>query len=216
MQPLADRIRLLLVLLVAAPCRAGELPDPLFWGSEARFLEQVTSGQFDRHLELHLVQYSADPRWRSDWAAKLGRIVRRNVEQARALGDLVAADPDLELLAPVSLNIVCFRYRGSVQGEAALEALNRELLLRLHEGGLAAPSYATVHGRYALRACITNHRTRRGDLEILRRETVRLGRELENRGDQKTRRALTDPPPKLEPLTVCETRNSTESCGWKL
>ena len=70
MQPLADRIRLLLVLLVAAPCRAGELPDPLFWGSEARFLEQVTSGQFDRHLELHLVQYSADPRWRSDWAAR--------------------------------------------------------------------------------------------------------------------------------------------------
>jgi len=149
-------------------------------------------------------------------SAKLGRIVRRNVEQARTLGDLVAADPDLELLAPVSLNIVCFRYRGKVQGEAALEALNRELLLRLHEGGLAAPSYATVHGRYALRACITNHRTRRGDLEILRRETVRLGRELENRGDQKTRRALTDPPPKLEPLTVCETRNSTESCGWKL
>ena len=72
MLPLADRTRLLLVLLplLAAPCRAGELPDPLFWGSQSAFLEQVTSGQFDRHLELHLVQYSADPRWRSDWAAR--------------------------------------------------------------------------------------------------------------------------------------------------
>jgi glutamate/tyrosine decarboxylase-like PLP-dependent enzyme len=112
-------------------------------------------------------------------APKFGRIVRRNVEQARLLGERVKADPALELLAPVSLNIVCFRYRGSVGREEALEALNRELLLRLHEGGAVAPSYATVRGRYALRACITNHRTRQEDLELLCREAVRLGRELE-------------------------------------
>ena len=92
------------------------------------------------------------------------------------------AEPALELLAPVSLNIVCFRYKGGVGSEEALDALNRELLLRLHEGGVAAPSYAMVHGRYALRACITNHRTRNDDLELLCRETVRLGRELESRG----------------------------------
>lgn len=112
-------------------------------------------------------------------APRFGRIVRRNVEQARSLGELVAAEPSLELLAPVSLNVVCFRYRGGVADEAALDALNRELLLRIHEGGVAAPSYATVKGRYALRACITNHRTRDGDLTLLCRETVRLGRELE-------------------------------------
>jgi glutamate/tyrosine decarboxylase-like PLP-dependent enzyme len=115
-------------------------------------------------------------------AARFGRIIRRNVEQARVLGELVKAEPALELLAPVSLNIVCFRYRGGVAGEEALDALNRELLLRLHEGGVAAPSYATVRGRYALRACITNHRTRDEDLGILCRETVRLGRELEPTG----------------------------------
>ena len=112
-------------------------------------------------------------------APRFGRIVRRNVGQARALGERVKATPELELLAPVSLNIVCFRYRGGLSDEAALDALNRELLLRLHEGGVAAPSYATVRGRYSLRACITNHRTRDEDLELLRRETLRLGRELE-------------------------------------
>ena len=115
-------------------------------------------------------------------APKIGRIVRRNVAQARLLGDLVTADPALELLAPVSLNIVCFRYRGNLTSEAALDELNRELLLRLHEGGVAAPSYATIRGRYALRACITNHRTRDEDLEVLCRETVRLGRALEATG----------------------------------
>jgi glutamate/tyrosine decarboxylase-like PLP-dependent enzyme len=91
----------------------------------------------------------------------------------------VEAEPALELLAPVALNVVCFRYRGSVADEGALEALNRELLLRLHEGGVAAPSYASVRAKYALRACITNHRTRDEDLDLLCRETVRLGRELE-------------------------------------
>ncbi|MCL4806301.1 MAG: amino acid decarboxylase [Thermoanaerobaculia bacterium] len=112
-------------------------------------------------------------------AARFGRIVLRNVEQARALGARVAAEPALELLAPVALNVVCFRYRGSIADGAALDALNRELLLRLHEGGAAAPSYASVRGKYALRACITNHRTRHDDLDVLVRETLRLGRELE-------------------------------------
>lgn len=112
-------------------------------------------------------------------AARFGRIVLRNVEQARALGARVAAEPALELLAPVALNVVCFRYRGGLADEAALDALNRELLLRLHEGGAAAPSYASVRGTYALRACITNHRTRHDDLDVLVRETLRLGRELE-------------------------------------
>lgn len=113
-------------------------------------------------------------------AARFGRIVLRNVEPSRALGERVKAD--LELLAPVALNVVCFRYRGSVRDETAFDALNRELLLRLHESGVAAPSYASVRGRYALRACITNHRTRDEDLGLLCRETVRLGRELETEG----------------------------------
>ena len=143
--------------------------------------------------ELHAVditlEYSRPFRALKAWmalkehgVARFGRIVRRNVEQARALGALVAAEPALELLAPVALNIVCFRFRGSLTDEAALDALNRELLLRLHESGAAAPSYASVRGKYALRACITNHRTRNEDLELLCRETVRLGREIEAAG----------------------------------
>lgn len=115
-------------------------------------------------------------------AARFGRIVLRNVEQARTLGERVAAEKELELLAPVALNAVCFRYRGALADEAALEALNRELLLRLHESGVAAPSYASVRGKYALRTCITNHRTRDEDLDLLARECVRIGRELEATG----------------------------------
>ena len=61
-----------LLFLVLSPqvCRAGEVRDPLFWASEQDFLKQVDGGQFIDRLELHLLQYAADPRWRSEWAAR--------------------------------------------------------------------------------------------------------------------------------------------------
>lgn len=51
------------------PAGASDPPPPLFHGSEAAFLRQVDEGMLDPHLELHLLEYSADPRWALDWAA---------------------------------------------------------------------------------------------------------------------------------------------------
>ena len=59
-----------------------------------------------------------------------------------------------------------------------LDAWNRELLCRLHEAGIAVPSYTTLDGRYCLRVCINNHRTRIEDLDTFVSEVLRLGREL--------------------------------------
>jgi aromatic-L-amino-acid decarboxylase len=109
---------------------------------------------------------------------KFGRLIRQNVAQARHLAGLVDASPRLERLAPVPLNIVCFRYRGAGFSEEAVNALNREILLRLQESGAAAPSGTELNGRYALRVAITNHRTRREDLEFLVAEVLRLGAEI--------------------------------------
>jgi len=80
----------------------------------------------------------------------------------------------------VPLNIVCFRYVGSLSDDAAIDALNKELLLRLHEGGVAAPSNSLVDGKFALRVCITNHRSVTEDFDVLVREVVRLGKTLES------------------------------------
>jgi glutamate/tyrosine decarboxylase-like PLP-dependent enzyme len=110
---------------------------------------------------------------------KFGRLVRQNVEQARYLHRLVSATPDLEPVAGVPLNIVCFRYRGSLSDPGAIDSLNKELLLQLHEGGVAAPSYTVIDGKYALRVCITNHRSTMEDFDILVREVLRLGKTLE-------------------------------------
>ncbi|MFL5383175.1 MAG: pyridoxal phosphate-dependent decarboxylase family protein [Longimicrobiaceae bacterium] len=108
------------------------------------------------------------------------RLIEQNVAHALHLAALVEADPSLELLAPVALNVVCFRYAPEGASEARLDALNQEILLRLQERGIATPSGTTVRGRFAIRVANVNHRSRREDFELLARSVVELGRELLN------------------------------------
>jgi glutamate/tyrosine decarboxylase-like PLP-dependent enzyme len=109
---------------------------------------------------------------------KYGRLIDQNIAQARMLASLVEDQPELELLAPAGLNIVCFRYRAPGASEAAANALNEELLIRLHESGIAVPSYTTLRGHYWLRVAISNHRTRSADLQLLIEAVLKIGREL--------------------------------------
>jgi aromatic-L-amino-acid/L-tryptophan decarboxylase len=104
-----------------------------------------------------------------------GRLIDQNIAQAAALADLIRGEPGLELLAPVGLNIVCFRYVRPGADLAALNALNEELLMRLHESGIAVPSYTTLQDRYCLRVAISNHRTRDEDLKLLIDTVLRIG-----------------------------------------
>jgi glutamate/tyrosine decarboxylase-like PLP-dependent enzyme len=109
------------------------------------------------------------------------RLIEQNVRQASYLAELVAAHPQLELLAPVPLNVVCFRYAVPDRDDAALNALNQEILLRIQESGLAIPSHTVLGGRFAIRVAITNHRSRREDFDLLARAVVETGDGL--RGD---------------------------------
>jgi len=109
---------------------------------------------------------------------KYRRMIRQNVEQARYLGQLVERAPSLELLAPVALNIVVFRYLEPGADPLRLDALNQEILLQLQERGIAAPSLTRVNGKAALRVANVNHRTRSKDMEILVRAVQSLGEEL--------------------------------------
>ena len=111
-------------------------------------------------------------------ALKYGRLIRQNIEQARYLGELVAAAPELELAAPVSLNTVCFRYAGGGLDDAVLNELNKQIEVELQERGIAVPSVTTIGEKCVLHVGITNHRSRREDLEVLVGEVIRIGREL--------------------------------------
>jgi glutamate/tyrosine decarboxylase-like PLP-dependent enzyme len=103
------------------------------------------------------------------------RLIGGNIEQARYLGELVEKTPELELLAPVALNIVCYRYVVPGWSDEQLNPLNAELLIRLQESGVAVPSNAMINGRYALRVANTNYRSTREDFDLLVGESVRQG-----------------------------------------
>jgi aromatic-L-amino-acid decarboxylase len=115
-------------------------------------------------------------------AKKYGRLIQQNVDQARYLARLIDASPELELMAPVPLNIVCLRYRAPDLDDTLLNKLNEELLLRLQEGGNALCSHVTIGDKYGLRVGIFNHRSRREDFDAFLREVVELGRKLLDEG----------------------------------
>ena len=111
-------------------------------------------------------------------AEKYGRSIRQNVAQAEYLSLQIDESSTLERLAPTSLNIVCFRYSPQGVPEPDVDRLNREILARLQESGVAVPSATVLLGRFAMRVAITNHRTTRADLDLLVQEVSRIGADL--------------------------------------
>jgi glutamate/tyrosine decarboxylase-like PLP-dependent enzyme len=95
---------------------------------------------------------------------ELGRMVTQCCAVARHLADRVAAEPRLELLAPVALNIVCFRVKAD---DAVVNDLNSELIRDMQESGVAAPSATTLRGVRAIRCAIVNHRTLPEDVDCM-------------------------------------------------
>jgi glutamate/tyrosine decarboxylase-like PLP-dependent enzyme len=104
---------------------------------------------------------------------------------AAYLGEQVEAATDFQLLAAPELSICCFRYvppsmqskprkaeAGAATLDAELDQLNTDIMNAVQRGGGAYLSSATIQGKFALRACITNFRTTRADidqtLEIIR------------------------------------------------
>lgn len=108
---------------------------------------------------------------------RLGKVVSDSCALARHLAARVVDTPELELMAPVELNIVCFRYRCE-----DADRVNEELVIALQESGEVAPSATRLHGKAAIRAALFNHRTRPEDVDVLVERSVTLGRELERAG----------------------------------
>lgn len=109
---------------------------------------------------------------------RLGEAIQANIEQAKYLGSLIEARPELELLAPVSLNAVCFRYLAAGLSPTELNKLNLEVLAQLQMRGIAVPSQTNLSDRFAIRVCITNHRSEMQDFDALVDAVIAIGAEL--------------------------------------
>ena len=107
--------------------------------------------------------------------AKSRRLVQQNIDQTDYLAELIREDPRMEITAPVVSNIVCFRYRPKGHDELELERLNKAICDELNRRSFCMISDTTIKGRYMLRACSVNHRTRNEDLRYLVNEIRRIG-----------------------------------------
>ncbi|MDQ2922206.1 MAG: pyridoxal-dependent decarboxylase [Acidobacteriota bacterium] len=101
---------------------------------------------------------------------------------AAYLAQAIEQAEDFEMLAPSELSICCFRYvpkslqskfREDAAVNSELDQLNNKIMLAVQRGGRAYLSSATLRGTFALRACITNFRTTRADID----ETLEIIRE---------------------------------------
>ncbi len=162
------------------------------FASTASYLEGATRGILatglifaDRGIELTR-GFKALKLWMALKAHGLNAfrdLIEQNMAQAEYLERRIEEEPELELLAPRSMNIVCYRYCSPrVRDEETANALNRELVLRLQESGEFVVSGTVLGGRYALRIANTNHRSRVQDFEDLVQWSLKLGREIAGEG----------------------------------
>ena len=108
--------------------------------------------------------------------ANFREAIRNDLAMAQHLAGLISKSAELELLAPVPLSAVCFQYRAG----AGADALNQKILQGVIRRGKVFLSNASIHGQFALRACIVNHRTTSADVEQVVSEVIAVGRELTN------------------------------------
>ncbi len=136
---------------------------------------------FDESIELSR-RFRALKLWlslRYHGFAAFREAIRNDLAIAQHLAQLIRNESQLELLAPVMLSAVCFRYRAEVDSDT----LNQTILQRVIRRGNVFLSNASVHGQFALRACVVNHRTTLADVELVVNEVIAVGRELTARGE---------------------------------
>ena len=106
--------------------------------------------------------------------------IENDLNCAKHLASLIENNQELELLAPVPLSAVCFRYvpRLSALSDTQIDELNLRMLTSILRRGRVYFSNATIGGRFALRACVVNHRTTPADVEEVVDEVIAVGRDL--------------------------------------
>jgi glutamate/tyrosine decarboxylase-like PLP-dependent enzyme len=134
---------------------------------------------FDESLELSR-RFRALKLWLSLRYHGLGAFrsaIRADLAHAQQLAQQVLETAALELLAPVELSAVCFRYRHDSDRDGA-DRVNAAILRRIIERGSVYLSNATLGGRFALRACFVNHRTTEADVAQIVPEVLAAAHEV--------------------------------------
>ena len=107
-------------------------------------------------------------------------MIEHNLQLAGYMERLVEGTPGLALAAPRQLSIVCWRVEPKgVTDPEQLNKLQTQVIGQLEARGIAMVSNAALSdGRSAIRACITNFRTRAGDVEAIVKASGEIAEEI--------------------------------------
>ncbi len=106
-------------------------------------------------------------------------MVERHLDLAERLAERVDTSPELERLAEVPLNIVCFRFHPAGLDEPELDDLNTRIGKALLAEGRVYVGTTRFEGRVAFRPAIVNWRTTAADTDLIADVVLELGeREL--------------------------------------
>src|SRR5580704_4212167 len=137
---------------------------------------------FDESIELSR-RFRALKLWfslRYHGLAAFRKSIENDLQHAQRLGASIEATADLQLMAPIELSAVCFRYVGGRHTESDLDRLNSEILRCVVKRGNVYLSNATLQSRFCLRACIVNHRTTNSDIDRVATEVLAVAKEVES------------------------------------
>jgi aromatic-L-amino-acid decarboxylase len=137
---------------------------------------------FDKSIELSR-RFRALKLWfslRYHGLAAFRKSIGNDLEHAQRLGSAIEETSDLQLMAPIELSAVCFRYVGGIHTEDDLNRLNSGILRRIVERGNVYLSNATLQSRFCLRACVVNHRTTNSDIDRVVAEVLAVAKEVRN------------------------------------
>jgi len=159
------------------------------YGHEAEYIKSLedynpdvleTAANLSLQLSRNNVSLKAYMLLRAYGRNKYARLIQQNIDQINYLTDMLRKEPKFEITAPVASNIVCFRYNPGNLDEAQLEKLNKQIAQTLWLTiNFWIVSDTTIKGKYTLRACNVNNRSRREDFDFLINEIKKIGAEVE-------------------------------------
>ena len=110
--------------------------------------------------------------------------IKKDLAHARRLADSIERAPELELVGRGALSAVCFRYREDARSsDDALNRLNSLILQHTQKRGRIYLSNAVLAGKFCLRACIVNHRTKNADVDAVLPEVLAAAKEVAASGN---------------------------------
>jgi aromatic-L-amino-acid decarboxylase len=161
------------------------------YGEEAAYLKQDLDKPIDEmlgtslnmglRLSNEMLGLKVYMLFRAYGSDRFARVVQKNLDDINYLADRIRGEPDFEITAPVSSNIVAFRYRPKNLDDKQVDELNKRIFQSSLGTYPGMVSDTTIKGRYTLRACNVNQRTHREDFDWLVAEVKRIGEGLVSR-----------------------------------